>query len=147
MKKLAVHKVLINAPIELVWAKLLDWESWTVWDQGIKSVRFDGPISLNAKGKIGLGKGISTLLIITEFNPGSGYISEFKLWGSRFVFDHHVESAAHVTLVTFRISAEGALADFLGLYLMAKFGELLPQCMDNLKRFIEQKKIDSAPSS
>ncbi|HEY9677331.1 MAG TPA: SRPBCC family protein [Drouetiella sp.] len=139
MKKLAVHKVLINAPLETVWDKLLDWKTWNVWDKGMKSIKFDGPLELGAKGKIDLGKGLTSTLVVTDFNPQNSYESEFKLFGSRFVFDHVVESAAHCTLVTFRVSAEGTFADIFSLYMMASFGEKLPQWMDNMKRFIENK--------
>ncbi len=143
MKKLAVHKVLINAPVEVVWAKLVDWQHWTEWDKAMQSIRFKGPLALDSKGKIGLGKGFSGTLVVTEFIEGVSYKSEFKLFGSRYEFDHHLESAAQFTLVTFRISAEGYLSDVFNLALMATFGEKLPQWMNNFKQFIEQKKVES----
>jgi hypothetical protein len=144
MKKLAYHKVLINAPIEVVWQTLLDWPNWSQWDKGMQSVRFDGPITLGSKGKLKVKTGVSGTLEIIEFIPEVSYLSRVKLLGSMFEFDHHIEPAAHLTLVTFRISAEGFVADALILYLMAAIGEQLPQWMNNLKVFIEKKRLDSA---
>jgi len=142
MTKLAVHKVLINAPIEKVWEKLVDWENWTKWDKGMKSIRFKEPLALHSKGKINLGPGLNATLVVTEFEPGTFYRSEFKLFGSRYEFEHHLESAARFTLVTFRISAEGFFAEAMNLFLMAKFGEVLPQWMDNFKQLVELGKVD-----
>lgn len=145
MTKLAVHKILINAPIEKVWEKLLDWESWTKWDKGMKSIRFKEPLALHSKGKINLGTGLNSTLIVTEFEPKSFYRSEFKLFGSRFEFEHHLEPAASFTLVTFRINGEGFFVEALNLILMAKFGESLPQWMDNFKQLVERGKVEPLP--
>lgn len=142
MTKLAVHKVLVNAPIQTVWEKLVDWENWTKWDKGMKSIRFKGPLTLESRGKINLGPGMSATLIVTEWTPETFYKSEFKIFGSRFLFEHQLEPAATFTLVTFRIEAEGAFADFMHLYLAAKFGEALPQWMDNFKQLVERGKVD-----
>lgn len=144
MTKLAVHKVLINAPIETVWEKLVDWQNWTKWDKGMKSIRFKEPLALHSKGKIYLGKGLGGTLVVTEFNSGVSYKSEFKLFGSRYEFEHDLEQAANYTLVTFRVNADGFFADLFRLYLATQFGEALPQWMDNFKRLIEPQKLDQS---
>lgn len=146
MTKLAVHKVLINAPIETVWERLVDWQNWTKWDKGMKSIRFSEPLALHSKGKIYLGKGLGGTLVVTEFKPGESYKSEFTLFGSRYEFEHDLEQAANFTLVTFRVNAEGFFADMFHLFLMAKFGEALPQWMDNFKRLVEPQKVDQTAS-
>ncbi|MBS1957574.1 MAG: SRPBCC family protein [Cyanobacteria bacterium SZAS-4] len=147
MTKLAVHKVLINAPIETVWEKLVDWQNWTKWDKGMKSIQFKEPLALHAKGKIYLGKGLGGTLVVTEFNQGESYKSEFKLFGSRYEFEHDLEQAANFTLVTFRVNADGYLAEMFQLFLMAKFSEALPQWMDNFKRLIEPQRVDQGSST
>ena len=147
MAKLAVHKVLINAPIETVWERLVDWQNWTKWDKGMKSIRFNEPLTLHSKGKINLGKGLGGTLVVTEFNPGVSYKSEFKLFGSRYEFEHDVEQAANFTLVTFRVNADGFWADAFHLFLVAKFSEALPQWMDNFKKLIEPQKSNKSISA
>lgn len=144
MTKLAVHKVLVNAPVATVWANLVDWQNWTKWDKGMQSIKFKEPLALNAKGRISLGRGLSCTLVVTEWDPINSYKSEFKLWGSRFIFDHHIESAATYTLVTFRVSVEGSWGEVLQPFLMAKFGEQLPGWMDNFKQLVEQQNADPA---
>ncbi len=140
MKLIAEHSIDIAAPKEAIWIKLVDFEHWSDWDTGMESVQFDGPLTLNSKGKLKLKGGPEVDLLITTWEEPNRYVDEFELWGSRYIFDHTVVSIGGVSEITFSIYVVGLLGGLLSFIAERDCKKKLPIWMDNFKAQIEQGK-------
>lgn len=73
------HTVDIAAPEETVWSKLVRWEDWPVWDQGMETISFDGPIAVGSIGRLKLKGGCYTYHMVLP-----DLAKKLPLWLSNF---------------------------------------------------------------
>jgi carbon monoxide dehydrogenase subunit G len=137
MELLGEHSVVVNAPPDVVWQALVDWQSWPEWDKGQESIKFKGPLNVGSSGKLKIRGGPKVTLRITDFEPGKEYTSEFHLLGSRFIFNHNIEPEGENTRVSFAVHLTGFLSVVAYGFFRSSLESNLPEWMTNFKRRTE----------
>ena len=138
--RLAEEKISVKGSIESVWAKLVDWQTWPTWDTGMGTIKFQGPLIVDAKGDLKLKDGPSVTLLITELTPPSSYTSEFAILGTRLIFGHFLTEEHNGDSIVFKttVDAAGATAPLVIPIVKPKLTQSLPIWMANFKAQFEK---------
>ena len=148
MRLAGQHTVTINAPADVVWSHVIDWQHWPDWDKGMERVFFKGPINVGSTGKLKLRGGPTVNLKVTQFDPvlpGTAgfepepqYTDEFSLFGSRFIFYHRVDPIDANTSTFYVTAHTTGLVALFNPIIRPSFDAKLSEWLGNLKRKIEQ---------
>jgi uncharacterized membrane protein len=111
------HQVVIDAPIERVWAVYADVEHWSEWTASIRSVELlDGAsLALGARAKIRQPKLPVATWEVTAFDEGRSWTWVATGPGARTAAEHVMTPQADgATLVETRLTQEGPLGTVIG---------------------------------
>ena len=111
------HQVVIDAPVERVWAVYADVEHWADWTASIRSVELlDGAsLVLGAKAKIRQPKLPVATWEVTALAEGRSWTWVATGPGARTTADHAMTPQADgTTLVETRLTQEGPLGAVIG---------------------------------
>jgi hypothetical protein len=133
------HTIAVNAPIDAIWKKLVDWQHWTQWDAGMEKINFDAPLGLGSIGKLKLKGGPEVDLVITRCEEPNRYVDEFELFGSKYIFDHIVFSENGQNKLKVSLHTTGLFSQVFAFLIDASCKTNLPIWMDNFKTQIENK--------
>lgn len=138
--------VIVKAPAQAAWDKLVDWSSMHEWDVFMEWIRFDGPLRNGSKGRLKMRGGAEVDIVVTAFEAQKRYTDEFRLLGSRFVFHHEITGRPDGdTAVRIAVEAHGAFAGLIGPTMRAQMKEKMPVLMAKFKRQLEEGTKYGAP--
>jgi hypothetical protein len=109
-----------------VWAVMSDVASWPEWNEDIEEIAIDGAFTVGAAIVMRPRDQPTVRLRLTEIEPGTSFVDEAEVAGTR-VRTHHevVPTAEHGVRVTYRLCATGPAAQPLGRAITADFGEVI----------------------
>ena len=97
-------------PPEAVFARWADPASWPEWDTEVRSVSFDGPPILGARGRIRPAHGPATSFRVTAYEQDRVFTNATSVPGASLTFEHIVTPAMEGSTVTVEVRIDGSLA-------------------------------------
>jgi hypothetical protein len=138
--EIAERTVIVKAPAQAAWDKLVDWKTMHEWDTFMDWIRFDGDIKMGSKGRLKMRDGAEVDIVVTSFDAPKQYTDEFKMFGLHMIFHHEVNSRPDGdTAVRIAIEAKGPVGMLLAPMMKAQMKEKLPVLMAKYKRQLEEK--------
>lgn len=132
--------VQIDAPVEAVWAALVDVRRWPEWTESMQDVGWldDDSLRVGARARI---KQLGTPALtwtVTELDEGRAFAWEASSPGVTTVGTHAVSAAGeHGSRLTLGLQQSGALAWLIGAFTGARTRRFVQMEADGLKRAAE----------
>jgi hypothetical protein len=133
------HTITIRATPDAVWAKMIDFTSFSTWDSQIEWVTLDKGVTVGSRGKLKTKGNLAVPFWITEVNPQRSYTSVAGIGPMRMIAEHEMSVVSDGVQVRFALSSEGWGAWLHRLIYGRMMREGLPQWMENLKQQLERK--------
>ena len=110
------NELIIDAPVERVWALTADVESWPATTPTMTSVERldDGPIRVGSRARIKQPRQPSRVWTVTSLEPGSLFAWETRILGVRMIGSHRLGDAG-----------DGRCRNTLGVELIGRFAGLI----------------------
>ncbi len=108
----------INAPVDQVWATLIDVERWPEFTPSVTSVKRldDGPMAVGAKARVKQPGFPELVWEVTGFDPRTSFTWKASSPGVRTSGTHRLTAGARGVRVTLGIDQTGALAGIVSLF-------------------------------
>ncbi len=131
------HSVETAAPPEAVWAYLADVDHWSLWNDGVDSIRLDGPFAPGAEfTMVTDGEEIRTKIV--EATEPTRYVDETDMGDVLVRVVHELAPLpSGSTRLTFRLEVDGPGADVLGPEIGPAISADFPTVMAKLARLAE----------
>jgi uncharacterized membrane protein len=140
-----------DAPVEAVWAALVDVRHWPEWTESMQDVRWldDDGIRVGARARIKQPGTPALTWTVTELDEGRAFAWEASSPGVRTVGTHAVTSAAGQpgSTLTLGLRQSGALAGVVGALTGARTRKFVQMEADGLKRAAESASAGGAAES
>jgi hypothetical protein len=127
----------INAPLECVWQKLIDVDTWHEWDTEINKARIDGEFDVNTNGSFSPKIGPNLNFYISECIPFESYTFNAILPVGELVVKRTLEPENDVVYFTDDVKFTGLLKEILGMVLGRSFKKVLPTILTKFKELVE----------
>lgn len=131
-----IHIAVPVMVVDRIWSEV---DRWHLWDPDTKQARLNGAFSVGTKGRIIPRKGMGVPMVVTERSEGRSFTVEGYIPLFRMHFEHTVSAVDGGSEVTHRVWFSGALAFLFGPRVAAQIREGLPQTMQSLKAYAEQR--------
>ena len=106
-----------EAEPEAVWNVWTDVARWPEWDVSKEMSRLDGPFEPGVSGWAKQRGNLGGSFIITEVNPGRGWVTECPMPLGKVIFDHEIEPLAGGRVrVVKRVGVQGGFGPLLRLF-------------------------------
>ena len=106
-----------EAEPEAVWNVWTDVARWPEWDVSKEMSRLDGPFEPGVSGWAKQRGNLGGSFIITEVNPGRGWVTECPMPLGKVIFDHEIEQLAGGRVrVVKRVGVQGGFGPLLRLF-------------------------------
>ncbi len=104
------HELVIDAPVEQVWALTVDVESWPTMTSTMTSVERldDGPLRVGSTARIKQPGQPARVWTVTALEPNEEFAWETKAFGMRMVGGHHLEPLANGCRNVLSVEISGA---------------------------------------
>jgi uncharacterized membrane protein len=131
----------IDAPLDTVWATLIDLGRWPEWTESIQEVSWleGGALAKGSRVRIKQPSIPAQVWVVSEVQPGASFSWTSKALGVTTLGCHALTQAAdgHVT-VTLGIDQSGLLAPVMGLLAGARARRYVQMEADGLKKRSEE---------
>ena len=131
----------IDAPAEAVWTALVDVTRWPDWTDSIQDVRWlddDGGIRVGARARVKQPGTPPLTWIVTELDPGRGFVWEASSPGTKTIGAHTVSSSgADTSTLTLGLIQSGVLAKLVAALTGARTRKFVQMEANGLKRAAE----------
>lgn len=131
-----IHIAVPVMVVDRIWSEV---DRWHLWDPDTKQARLNGAFAVGTKGRIIPRKGMGVPMVVTERSEGRSFTVEGYIPLFRMHFEHTVSAVDGGSQVTHRVWFSGALAFLFGPRVAAQIREGLPQTMQSLKAYAEQR--------
>ncbi len=131
------HRIVVQAPPEVLFRIYEDVAHWHTWDPDTKQATLDGPLRVGAKGSLTPTKGRTVPMVVTGVVAGRSFTVEARIPLFRMVFDHELNPGPTGTEVVHRVTFSGLLAFLLGSMLSRQLHAGLPVTLNRLKQLAE----------
>jgi len=117
------HELVIDAPVEQVWALTVDVESWPTMTSTMTSVERldDGPLRVGSTARIKQPGQPARVWTVTALEPNEVFAWETKAFGMRMVGGHRLESVANGCRNVLSVEMSGALSGVVQALLGRQF--------------------------
>jgi uncharacterized membrane protein len=140
-----------DAPVDAVWAALVDVRHWPEWTESMQDVRWldDDGIRVGARARIKQPGTPALTWTVTELDEGRAFTWEASSPGVRTVGTHAVTGAAGQpgSRLTLGLRQSGALAGLVGALTGARTRKFVQMEADGLKRAAESASTGGAIES
>ena len=126
-----------KATPEQIWAIWTDVPNWKSWDVGLTDASIDGDFQLHAQGRITSLEGRRSKFTVTEYNSGKSYTFKTKLPLGALHVKRFLTVKEGKTVFTHEVWFSGITKGIFGKAFGAKFREMLPQVLENIKELAE----------
>jgi hypothetical protein len=128
-----------TATSEQIWKLWADVPGRTRWDEGLESIRIDGPFDVGTTGEVKLKGQPAVRFDILECRPMSRYTDRFHLpAGTTMDWHHTIDDGNGTRTVTFRVVVKGPTSLVLTPVMKSILHEELPATVDRLVALAEQ---------
>lgn len=131
------HTEQTTATPEQLWEYYASPSDWTLWDHGLTSVEFDGPMRAGAVGRLKPHGGPATKFTVTEVTPMRSFTDTTRLPGARLDFSHTLEPFTRGTRVTHGLTITGPMTFFFRRVIGTPSARDLPQAIRRLVALAE----------
>jgi len=132
------EKIVINAPVEKVFAAYENVSGWSEWDPDVVSSHLDGAFEVGTFGKLKPKGGPTTKIQVTSVSKNESFTVECKMPLCKMEFIHELtESAEHSTEVVNKIIFTGPLGPVFGRMIGKGIAETMPGSLKGLKQHLE----------
>jgi hypothetical protein len=131
-----IHIAVPVMVVDRIWSEV---DRWHLWDPDTKQARLNGAFAVGTKGRIIPRKGMGVPMVVTERSEGRSFTVEGYIPLFRMHFEHTVSAVDGGSEVTHSVWFSGALAFLFGPRVAAQIREGLPQTMQSLKAYAEQR--------
>lgn len=140
MPKLQVadHSVTIPAPIEKVWEKITEVNSWPAWDESIETIQFVEQFAEGSKGIFKpIGAPSATGFNLLNVVPPERFDVSSKLpLGNEVVFFHFLQKEGRNTKLTHVIEIRGWASRLFNFLIGKGMKKALAPSMEKFKHFV-----------
>jgi hypothetical protein len=138
------RKVRIEAPVERVWAVLVDIERWHEWTASVTRIERleDRPLGLGSRVRMEQPKLRPAVWTVTEWRPDSGFVWEARAPGVRTIGGHHLAAIDGGCEVTLDLRFDGGLGGVAGML----YGGLTERYVGFEAAGLKARAEDSAPT-
>ncbi len=131
--------ILVNNSQAKVWNYLSDVDKWKDWDTEITEAKLEGKFEIGAKGKLIPKKGPKLNFHISEISPQESYTFKTKMPIGYLEIKRSLKKKGDLIEFTDDIQFTGIMKRVFGIMLGGGFKSLLPEVMENFKKFAEQE--------
>jgi len=128
----------INAPIQVVWSILTDFEKWPEWNESVKEMRFQGPVEAGAEFRWKAG-GMRIRSRIEQFTSPFTIVWSGRTMGIRAIHSWTLTEETNGTNVRTEESFEGLMAWLFASLMRRMLANALQQGRAALKNEAEKK--------
>jgi uncharacterized protein YndB with AHSA1/START domain len=110
----------VAAPVEAVWAALVDVERWPTWTRSMRRVRRldEGPLAVGSRVRIKQPRLVPVVWTVTELDPGRSFTWEAESAGVRSRASHEVRAmGAGTSELRLTFDQTGPLSPVIGAVL------------------------------
>jgi uncharacterized protein YndB with AHSA1/START domain len=137
--------ITIHAPIEKVWALIVDVDRWPRWNKAVQAARLDGPV---AKGSVftWTSGGLGIRSVFQEVAPYERLSWTGRTFGTRAVHAWALKSTHGGVVVTTTETFDGWLPTLMPGAMQKTLDQTLPALLASLKAAAEHPRSDSRGS-
>lgn len=127
----------VDAPLDDLWANLVQLESWPEWAKHVRAITVTpaGLLTANSEVRMRLKTGLRSTLRVEEFNPPNYWSWVGRFVSTRVHYHHRLEAVGDRTRLIWNAEAEGVgvtlmravLASILSRYLDGEIEHLQAQ--------------------
>ena len=125
----------VDAPLDDVWANLVQLESWPAWAKHVRAIAVTpaGLLTANSEVRMRLKTGMRSTLRVEEFNPPHYWSWVGKFVSIRVHYHHRLEAVADRTRLTWNAEAEGVGVTLIRAILASILSRYLDGEIENLQ--------------
>ena len=133
------YELVIDAPVEQVWALTVDVESWPTMTSTMTSVERldDGPLRVGSTARIKQPGQPARVWTVTALEPNEVFAWETKAFGMRMVGGHRLESVANGCRNVLSVEMSGALSGVVQALLGRQFRKAIITENEGFRRTAE----------
>ncbi len=135
------HRVVAQAPAEVVFSIYQDVENWHTWDPDTKQATLGGKFNVGASGRLVPTTGTAVPMTLTRVEQDRCFTVESKIPWFRMVFEHELNPGPAGTEIVHRVTLYGLLSAFLGPMLLRRLDSGLPVTLGRLKNLAEARGV------
>ena len=133
----ASHKIIINAPQEIIWNILTNDNSWSEWHPDISKANLEGEFAPNSEFKWKSG-GFGIVSTVREVTPRSHIAWTGKAFGAKAVHIWNLTAHDNSVLVETKESFEGWLVNLMKGSMKKTLDSALAVWLESLKKKAER---------
>lgn len=118
-------------------SRWVDHDSWPEWSPDTEWVHLDGPVRAGTRGRMKPVGGPKTTFTISECETDRVYTDVSTMPGAALTFRHVVEPSGSGSVLTVRVSLEGALAWVWARTAFRGLAVSVPEDLDRLIAIVE----------
>ncbi len=127
-----------SAAPDQIWALWTDVSTWKAWDSGLKDAYMDTPFTLAHKGTIISLEGRKSKFKVIEYQEGISYTIKTSLPLGSLRIKRYLSTSNGITTFTHEVWFTGLTKGIFAKAFGAKFREMLPEVLENVKQLAEQ---------
>ena len=127
-----------TAAPDQIWALWTNVSTWKTWDIGLKDATMDVPFGLYNKGTIISLEGRKSKFKVIEYQEGISYTIKTSLPLGSLRIKRYLSSSNGITTFTHEVWFTGLTKGIFAKAFGAKFREMLPEVLENVKQLAEQ---------
>jgi len=146
----ATHSERCTAPARAVWELWADVSQWPRWHERVERASVsrddadeddDAGLAVGATVKLKYRRGGTSRFVIARLEPEHLLLTEQRLPGARFGYEHRLDPGRHSVEVTHRVFLDGRLAGFWAAMMGRK------RLVESIERFAAREKEITEPGA